>query len=125
MRTYVCRFVVLVICFCAAPAYAQFDTASLVGTVRDTSSAAMPDATVTLTNSETGVSLTRTTNGEGVYEFATVRPGTYVITAEKAGFAVALIDNISVQVGARQRVDLQMAVGQVSEKLQVTAEAPL
>ena len=85
----------------------------------------MPAATVTLTNSETGVSATRTTNGEGVYEFATVRPGRYVITAEKMGFAVALADNIPVQVGARQRIDLQMAVGQVSERLEVTADAPL
>jgi hypothetical protein len=51
-------------CLCAAPAYAQFDTASVVGAVRDRSSAAMPDAAVTLTNSETGVSLTRTTNGD-------------------------------------------------------------
>jgi hypothetical protein len=125
MRLNVCRFVVLVICLCAAPAYAQFDTASIVGIVRDTSSAAMPEATVTLTNAETGVSVTRTTNGEGIYEFATVRPGTYVITGEKSGFAIALVENISVQVGARQRIDLQMAVGQISERLEVTAAAPL
>jgi len=116
---------VVLICLCAVPAYAQFDTASVVGTVRDTSNAAMPGAIVTLTNSETGVSLTRTTNGEGVYEFATVRPGAYVVTAEKSGFSVALVDNIAVQVGARQRIDLQMAVGQISEKLEVTAAAPL
>ncbi len=125
MRLNSCRFVVLVIFLCAAPAYAQFDTASVVGSVRDASSAAMPDAVVTLTNSETGVSLSRTTNGEGVYEFATVRPGTYVVTAEKSGFALALVDSISVQVGARQRIDLQMSVGQVTEKLEVTAVAPL
>jgi hypothetical protein len=107
------------------PAYAQFDTASVVGTVRDTTGAATPDATVTLTSAETGVSLTRTTNGEGVYEFATVRPGSYVITAEKSGFAVALVDGVQVQVGARQRIDLQMAIGQVTEKVEVTAAAPL
>ena len=56
----------LLLCsFSAAPAYAQFDTASVVGTVRDTTGAATPDTTVTLTDAETGVSLTRTTNGEG------------------------------------------------------------
>ena len=125
MRPNAYRLFMVLIVLCAVPAYAQFDTASVVGTVRDTTAAAVPTTTVTLTNSETGVSATRTTNGEGVYEFATVRPGMYVITAEKMGFAVALVDNIPVQVGARQRIDLQMAVGQVSERLEVTAEAPL
>ena len=47
------------------------------------------------------------------------------ITAEKAGFAVALVDGVQVQVGARQRIDLQMAIGQVTEKVEVTATAPL
>jgi hypothetical protein len=125
MRVTVRQLLVVLISLCAVPAYAQFDTASVVGTVRDSTAAAVPDATVTLTNSETGVSLNRTTNGEGVYEFATVRPGTYVITSEKAGFAIALIDDVRVQVGARQRIDLQMSVGQVSERLEVTAAAPL
>jgi len=125
MRLNVRDCLVVLIILCAVPAYAQFDTASVVGTVRDTTGAAMPDATVTLTNSETAVSLTRTTNSEGVYEFATVRPGAYVVTAEKSGFAVALVDAVQVQVGARQRVDLQMAVGQVSEKVEVTAAPPL
>ena len=107
------------------PAYAQFDTASVVGTVRDSAGAATPDATVTLTNTETGVSQTRITNDNGVYEFATVRPGIYVVSAEKAGFAVALVDNVQVQVGARQRVDLAMTVGAVTERVEVTAAAPL
>ena len=119
------RLTMLICLGFAVPGYAQFDTASVVGTVRDSSSAATPDTTVTLTNAETGVSLTRTTNGEGVYEFTTVRPGVYVVTAEKPGFALALVDLVQVQVGARQRIDLQMAVGAVTEKLEVTAAAPL
>src|SRR5262249_15117373 len=109
----------------AFPAAAQFDTVAVVGTVYDTTGAVVPEATVTLTNTETGVAATRTTNNEGAYEFATVRPGTYVVTAEKQGFALALVDNVQVQVGARQRVDAQLSVGQVSEKVQVTVEAPL
>ena len=47
--------------------------------------------------------------------------GIYLVTAEKAGFSLALVDNVQVQVGARLRVDLQMAVGQVTEKVEVTA----
>jgi hypothetical protein len=109
----------------ASRAAAQFDSAAVVGAVHDPTGAVVPDATITLTNTETGVSAKRTTNAEGVYEFVTVRPGVYIATAEKAGFSLALIDNIQVQVGARQRVDLQLAVGQITEKVEVTAAAPL
>jgi len=119
-----CHSCVLLL-LCALPAYAQFDTASVVGTVRDASGAVVPDAKVTLTNTATGVSATRTSNAEGLYEFVTVRPGTYVVTAEKSGFSVALVDNVEVQVAGRLRVDLQMTVGQLSEKVEVTATAPL
>jgi hypothetical protein len=110
---------------CATSAFAQFDTASVVGTVRDASNAVVPDAKVTLTNTATGVSVTRTSNGEGLYEFVTVRPGIYVLTAEKQGFSIALVDNVEVQVAGRLRYDLQMTVGQLSEKVEVTAAAPL
>ena len=116
---------VLLLSLFAAPASAQFDTASVVGTVRDSSGAVVPGATVTLTNTATAVSMTKTTNADGSYEFFTVRPGLYVVTAEKQGFAIALVDNVEVQVAARLRVDLQMAVGQITERVVVTATSPL
>jgi hypothetical protein len=110
----------------AAPAArAQFDTGAVVGTVKDSSGAVVPDAKVTLTNTETGVSVVRTTNADGAYEFTTVRPGIYVVSAEKSGFAIALMDNVQVQVAARMRVDLSMSIGQLSEKVLVTAASPL
>jgi hypothetical protein len=118
-------FVLLVVLAFAAGAQAQFETATVVGTIRDSSGAVVPDAKVTLTNTATGVSTTRTTTGEGTFEFVTVRGGVYLLTAEKAGFSIALTDNVQVQVGARLRVDMQMAVGQLSEKVEVTAAAPL
>src|SRR5438093_4251853 len=117
--------VVLVVLAFAASAGAQFATATVVGVVRDASGGVVPDAKVTLTNTATGVSVTRTTNSEGLYEFVTVRPGVYIVTAEKSGFAVALADNVQVQVAARQRVDLQMAVGAISEQILVTGISPL
>src|SRR5436190_14203302 len=118
--------VVLCTLACGVPrAAAQFDTASVVGTVKDVSGAIVPEAKVTLTNIETGVSVVRSTTADGTYEFATVRPGLYLVSAEKPGFSIAIVDNVQVQVAARLRVDLQMAVGQLSEKVQVTAAAPL
>ena len=108
-----------------ATAFAQFETATVVGTVRDSSGAVVPDAKVTLTNTQTGVTAERQSDANGNYEFFTVRIGTYVVTAEKAGFSVALIENVQVTVGARQRVDLTMAVGQLTEQVQVSARAVL
>ena len=108
-----------------ARALAQFDTASIVGTVRDTSGAVVPGAKVTVTNAGTGISSSRSSAADGNFEFPAVRPGAYLVTAEKSGFSLALMDNVQVQVGARLRVDLQMAVGQISEKVEVTAVQPL
>jgi hypothetical protein len=123
----VVRFVGVSLLWLAAsiPAMAQFETATIVGTVRDTSGAVVPGTTVTLTNTATAVASQRTTAADGSYEFFTVKDGIYVVTAEKPGFSIALVDNIQVQVGARLRVDLQLPVGQVSERVEVTASAPL
>src|SRR5688572_14427197 len=101
-------------------AFAQFETATVVGTVRDSTGAVVPDARVTLTNTQTGVTLERTSDANGNFEFFTVRIGAYVVTAEKTGFSVALVENVQVTVGARQRVDLTMSVGAVTETVEVT-----
>ncbi len=106
-------------------ARAQFDSASVLGAVRDSSGAVVPGAKVTLTGVETGISVSKTTGSDGNYEFVAVKPGTYVVTAEKTGFALALVDQVAVQVSARLRVDLSMPVGQVTEKVEVTASSPL
>jgi hypothetical protein len=120
-----CLAVLFMLCVGVNRASAQFDTATVVGTVHDASGAVVPDAKVTLTNVATGVSQTRNTTADGNYEFAAVRPGEYLVTAEKAGFSIALADNVQVQVAARMRVDLQMAVGQLTERVVVTAASPL
>ncbi len=113
----------LALLLCAAPARAQFETSSLLVTIRDISGAVVSGATVTITNTETGVSQSRTTDDNGNFEFFTVRIGTYVVTAEKTGFSVALAENIQLAVGSRQRVDLTLQVGAITEKVEVTAAA--
>ncbi len=113
------------LCVPAAALARQFETATVVGTVKDSSGGVVPAAKVTLTNTQTGVSLERTSDTNGSYEFFTVRIGTYVVTAEKAGFSIAVVDNVQVTVGARQRVDLSMAVGQLTETVTVSSSAIL
>ncbi len=124
MRRFVPFITLLVLCL-ASPALAQFETATVVGTVRDSSGAVVADAKVTLTNTQTGVSAERMSDANGSFEFFTVRIGTYLLSAEKAGFSIAIVENVQVTVGARQRVELTMAVGQVSETVEVSARAVL
>ena len=115
-------YVCLLLLLASRPAAAQFDTANVVGTVKDKSGAVIAGAKVTLTNTATGVSAVRTTDGSGGYEFITVRVGTYLVTAEKEGFSVAMAENIPVSVGTRQRVDLTLEIGALTESVQVSAE---
>jgi hypothetical protein len=107
----------------AVPAWAQFETGAVVGTVRDNSGGVVPGATVRLLNTQTGVEVTKTTDAEGNYEFFTVRPGSYKVTSELSGFSAAFTDRVPVSVGGRQRVDLTMKVGDLTESVEVVGGA--
>ena len=106
-------------------AYAQFDTATVLGAVRDSSSAIVPGATVTLRNVATGITATAVSDGEGSYQFLNVRIGTYTVRGELQGFSVAEVENVVVTVNARQRVDLTLKVGSVGETVTVEGAARL
>ena len=108
-----------------ATAFAQFDAATVLGTVRDSSGAVVPGATVTLKNAATGIAATSVTDEKGSYQFLNVRIGTYNVRAELQGFSVAEAENFSVTVNARQRVDLTLNIGNVGETVVVTGAAQL
>src|SRR5271168_734199 len=91
--------------------HAQYDNGSLVGTIRDSSGAAVPGAVVTVTNNATAVASKTTTNGEGDYEIPSLHVGVYTISAKAAGFTDAVANNITISVGGRQRIDLSLKVG--------------
>ena len=122
MRLIACLLTLLAVA-APPPPFAQFETATVVGTVRDSSGAVVADAHVMLTNLDTGVTIERSTDAQGNYELFNVRIGRYVVAADKAGFSVAVVDNVRVTVGARLRVDVAMAVGQLTEKVEVRASA--
>lgn len=108
-----------------AAASAQFDTSTVLGAVKDSSGGVIPGASVTLKNTETAITATAVTDTEGSYQFLNVRVGTYTVRAELQGFSVAEAKNVAVTVGARQRVDLTLAVGNVGETVEVTGAAKL
>src|SRR3954469_7894117 len=108
-----------------ATARAQFDTATVLGTIKDSSGAVVPGATVTLKNTATGISANAVTDADGNYQFLNVRIGTYTVRAELQGFSVAEAKEVEATVGARQRVDLALKVGTVGETVEVTGASPL
>ncbi len=77
----------------SASALAQFRSA-IEGTVTDSSGAVVPDAKVTLTNVDTGISTSVQSNGEGLFRFPSLPPGRYKVTTTKQGFATTTQENI-------------------------------
>ncbi len=117
---------VFLVCSLAAGVLpAQFEAGAVLGTVKDRSDAVVSGVKVRLTNLATNISAERETDDNGNYEFVNVKPGRYKVVAEKAGFAPAVAENVLLNVNARQRVDLQLVVGQITESVNVTATVPL
>ena len=122
------RRLMLVLTFLmAAPAalMAQFETATVLGYVRDSSGAVVPSASVTLTDEQTKTSVTAQTNAQGSYEFPDVKIGQYQVIAKAVGFDTSATESFTVTVNARQRVDIAMKVGSTSETVNVTGAATL
>ena len=105
----------------ASVAWAQFETAVVLGTVRDPGGAVIPGVKIALVNVGTGIQAETATAGTGDYIFLNVRVGRYTLTAEKEGFQTARAENVQVTVNARQRVDFAMLVGAVTETVDVSA----
>ena len=109
----------------ATPAWSQVARGSISGTVMDASGAVIPGVDVTVTHVSTNLTRQLVTNEAGNYEAPLLSIGQYRVTAELPGFRTAIRDGISLSVGERLRVDIALVVGQISETVEVTAEAPL
>src|ERR1700722_15017327 len=121
-------FFLLAACFLPCqptPLYAQFETASVLGYVRDSSGAVVSGATVSLVNQETKAQVTAQTNAQGAYEFTDVKIGQYQVTAKANGFDNSTTQNFTVQVNAHQRVDITLKIGSNNEVITVTGAAAL
>src|SRR6201999_2798407 len=100
------------------------DSASMVGTVTDTSGAALTGATVELTNPATGKSYKTVTGQNGSYIFANVAPGPgYKETVSREGFQTTVLNGLYLNVAATRTQDVKLAVGSVSTTVAVSAEA--
>ncbi len=116
------RFTIFLI---AITAVAQIDTGSIIGTVRDSSGAAIPRASVTATNIATNVPLSTATNDAGEYQFSALRAGTYSVRAGSSGFTAQVVSNVEIHVQSRPSIDFTLSVGDVTQTVEVQAVTPL
>jgi hypothetical protein len=100
---------------------AQTDRATLEGTVTDTSGAIVANAVVQITAVATGLSDERPTNTHGLYRFPAIAIGVYTVSVTRAGFRTKLIEDVVLQVGETRTLDIQLGVGEVTEKVLVAA----
>jgi hypothetical protein len=106
-------------------ALGQVTTGTILGTVHDTTGAAVSAATVTITDPGKGTTTTYQTDEAGNYNAPFLIPSTYNIVVQKQGFKRGISNNIVLDVDQKARVDFSLEVGQVSETVEVTAAAPL
>ncbi len=104
---------------------AQGDRASILGQVNDDSGAAVPGATVTITNAGTKERRSVISDERGGYEVPALNIGEYEVAVEMTGFRRALIRGIVLEVGQRARVDIKLDVGSVSQEVTVQGTSPL
>ena len=105
--------------------YAQAVKGTLLGTVTDTTGAVVPGATVTITEINTNLSRSMTTNESGNYVFGNLDRGEYRVEIQATGFKKAVRDKVDVLVNSDTRVDMQVAPGDITETIEVAAGAPL
>ena len=104
---------------------AQTMTSSIVGTASDPSGAVIPGVAVTVTNVDTGIKSTTTTDSVGNYTVGQLPPGKYQIEAEIAGFKKFVRQNVALELTRQLRIDMQLETGTTTETINVEATTPL
>src|SRR5271163_4112268 len=107
-------------------AFSQGETTSaIVGQVSDTSGAGVPRATVTVTNNETGLKRSATTDDSGRFNFPQLKPGIYKVKVEAEGFEPQQNDAVSSALGQKQTVDFTMKIAHSRQTVEISGEAPI
>jgi len=118
--------VLLCLLFSTGVAFAQVATAELVGSVTDSSGAAIPNAKIVITNAATNQTVRElTSDDQGSYIATFIPPGAYTLTVEASGFRKLVQSGVALETNQRARIDLTLQVGQVTETVEVAAAAPL
>ena len=114
----------LILAGVAVPVWTQ-TFGEITGTVRDPSGAAIPGARITATNADTNASRATVSNEAGVYSFPSLAPGNYSLLVEREGFKAVTRGGIVLQVQQSARLDIDLPIGAISERVEVTEQATL
>lgn len=105
--------------------YGQVAGATLTGTITDSTGALIPNASVSIRNTATGVVKQVPTDNAGFYSVANLVPGPYEVTVSAPGFTTIKQSNITLTVSQTQQLNLTLQVGATTQQVQVTAAPPL
>ena len=117
--------VVLSLALLCLPSFSQTTTGRILGTVTDQSGAGVAGATVSVTDTQRGITRSVVSDASGDYAATELEPGVYNVDAEAKGFKKVQRPNITIEVAQDLRVDVSLPAGQVSEMVVVTDEVPL
>ena len=122
MRSLYALLFALIVC---SPVFSQANLGRIFGRVTDQTGGAMLGVTVTVTDTQRGVSRTLTTDSVGAYNAPNLTPGTYTIRADFSGFKTIQRQNVVVEVGKEVLVDLTLEPGSQTQTVTVTEAAPV
>jgi hypothetical protein len=122
MRAFACLAMLIALCNVAR---SQTATGQFNGHVYDQNGSVVPGATVTLVDVQTNLSRNTQTNGEGLYEFPLIKPGSYKLTVTQSGFDTATSPPFTLEVNQIATQDFKLQVGATSQTVNVTATAEL
>ena len=105
-------------------AYAQQDEGAIQGTITDSSGAVLPNAAITLTNTDQGLVLTAKSDSKGTYFFSPVKIGSYTVSANAPGFQVVTQEHLVLSAQQRLNIDLKLTPGAQSENVTVNTAPP-
>src|ERR1700756_3296058 len=108
--------------FAGVSTFAQTFRGTILGSVTDSSGAAVPGATVTIRNLDTGLTRTVTTSDDGSYAAPELPIGNYSVSVEKAGFKLGVVTGIKVEASSERRADVALQIGQSAQTVEVLGE---
>jgi hypothetical protein len=100
-------------------------TSAIIGRVTDASGAAVPSATVTVTNKETGLRRSASTDDAGRFNFPQLKPGAYSVKVEAEGFESRQNDAVSAALGQKQTVDFRLKIAQSNQTVEISSQTPI
>jgi hypothetical protein len=123
LRAFLFGGAIALLLLCGSATKAQTFRGTILGTVTDSSGAAVSGATVTVKNIETGLLRTAATGDDGSYSVPELPIGNYSVTVEMNGFKSGVVSGIHVEISSERRADVTLQPGEVTQKIEVSGEA--